>query len=114
VAVKFNYDRPSSSAFQSFSQPRPTFSEPGEYKVSGNRELRPTLIRDDGLRTYIEWGPSQAIPAVFAADRRGREQMVNGAMRSGTFTIDRVYEHLVFRIDRAKAVARRLDTGSTR
>jgi type IV secretion system protein VirB9 len=90
------------------SLPQPTFADPGRYKVSGSKELRPTAISDDGLRTYIEWGASQAIPAVFALDNLGREEMVNGFMRNGFFTIDRVHPRLVFRIDRAKANATRI------
>ena len=77
------------------------------YKVTGNRDVRPTSIRDDGARTYIQWGPSQAIPAIFAVDREGHEEIVNGYMRGAEFTLDRVYEKLVFRIDNAAATARR-------
>jgi type IV secretion system protein VirB9 len=77
----------------------------GQYNVRGNRELRPSAITDDGSKTYIEWRPDQAIPAVFALDRLKREEMVNGYMRDDVFTIDRVYDRLVFRIDRATATA---------
>lgn len=77
------------------------------YKLSGNRGVQPRAIHDDGLRTYIQWGQAQSIPAVFGVDEHGREQLVNGFMRDGTFTIDRVYARLVFRIDDASASARR-------
>lgn len=77
------------------------------WALSGNRELRPSLIRDDGVKTYLEWDPSVPIPAIFAVDRLGREEMVNGFMRGQTFVIDRVYDRLLFRIDRAEAEARR-------
>ncbi|RMB24879.1 type IV secretion system protein VirB9 [Sphingomonas sp. PP-F2F-G114-C0414] len=76
-----------------------------QYRIRGNPELRPSAITDDGSKTYIEWGPEQALPAVFALDRLKREEMVNGYMRDDVFTIDRVYERLVFRIDRATATA---------
>jgi len=78
-----------------------------QYKLSGNRSLLPNSISDDGVRTHIQWGPSQSLPAVFGLDERGGEELVNGHMRDGTFTIDRVYARLVFRIDDAKASARR-------
>ncbi len=81
---------------------------PGAYKLSGNKELRPASIRDDGARTFLQWEHDQAIPAVFSLDRLGREEMVNGYMRDGLFTIDRVHDRLVFRIDRAIARATRL------
>ncbi len=77
------------------------------YRMSGNRELWPSRIRDDGMKTYLEWRADQALPAVFALDRLGREEMVNGYMRGQTFTIDRVHERLVFRIDKASGQARR-------
>jgi type IV secretion system protein VirB9 len=78
-----------------------------EWKLAGNRELMPVSIRDDGTKTYLEWNPDQAIPAVLAIDRLKREEMINGYMRGSVFTIDRVYDHLVFRLDKASADARR-------
>lgn len=97
------------------SQAQPVHTEPAiastktekVWKLSGNRELLPSSIRDDGNKIYLEWNPEQAIPAVFALDRLKREEMVNGFMRGSVFTIDRVYERLVFRLDRVAAEARR-------
>lgn len=77
------------------------------YKLTGNKELRPSSIRDDGSKTYIQWNRDQPIPGVFALDRLGREEMVDGYMRDGTFTIDRIHDRLVFRIDDIKAQAAR-------
>lgn len=85
----------------------PDVPKPARYKITGTRELRPIGISDDGGKTYIEWSRDQAIPAVFAVDGLRREEMVNGYMRDDIFTIDRVYERLVFRIDRAMAMATR-------
>ena len=67
----------------------------------------PSSIRDDGEKTYVEWNADQAIPAVLAIDRLGREEMINAYMRGSVFTIDRVYDHLVFRLDKVYAEARR-------
>lgn len=86
----------------------PVIRVPGHYKLSGNKALQPTSMRDDGAKIYIEWGADQAIPAVFALDDLGQEQMVNGYMRGQIFTLDRVFDHLVFRIDRAEAAANRI------
>ncbi len=76
------------------------------YKLSGEKTLRPVRIADDGARTYIEWDPDQALPAVFAVNAQGGEEMVDGYMRAGIYTIDRVIPVLIFRIDKkwAKAV----------
>lgn len=86
----------------------------GIYRVSGERALRPALITDDGLRTYIEWGAEQSLPAVFGIGPTGAEEVVDGHMRGDRFTIDRVYSGLVFRIDRKSAKARRIGPGSGR
>jgi type IV secretion system protein VirB9 len=79
----------------------------GEYRLSGEAALRPSRIGDDGERTYIEWGKYQSLPAVFGIGTNGEEEVVDGYMREGVFTIDRVYTELVFRIDRKRAKARR-------
>lgn len=80
----------------------------GEYRVTGDSQLRPGSISDDGQRTYIEWGEYQYLPAVFGVGPSGEEEVVDGHMRGGVFTIDRVYGELVFRIDGDRARARRL------
>lgn len=77
------------------------------YSLKGAALLRPVRIGDDGTHTYIQWAEDQPIPAVFALDPRGTEQIVDGYMRGDLFTIDRVYPRLVFRIDRDRAEARR-------
>ena len=67
--------------------------------------------RLSGNKTYIEWGRDQAMPATFALGPTGSEQMVDGYMRGGIYTIDRVYETLIFRIDKKHAKAQRRDEG---
>lgn len=83
------------------------------WKLSGDKTLQPTSIRDDGRKTYITWLGDRAIPAVFALGPGGEEEMVEGYVRTGVFTIDRVYDDLRFRIDRRVAKAkRRTNVGS--
>jgi type IV secretion system protein VirB9 len=77
------------------------------YIISGSKALRPTSLRDDGTKTYIEWAADQALPATFAIGPAGDEQMVDGYIRAGVFTIDRVYSQLIFRIDNDSAKAKR-------
>ena len=85
------------------------------YRLKGAAILRPIRIGDDGVHTYIQWSEDQPIPAVFALDPRGNEQLVDGYMRGDLFTIDRVYPALVFRIDKDKAEAHRnMGQGSKR
>lgn len=102
VILRFTY-----GSTQRKSDATAASDEPLQYRLSGNRELLPTSIHDDGAKTYMQWAPDKAMPAVFALDRLGREEMVDGYMRSGSFTIDRVHERLVFRVDDIKAEARR-------
>jgi type IV secretion system protein VirB9 len=84
-----------------------------KYRLSGERALMPSKIVDDGERTYLEWGEYQSLPAVFGIGANGEEEVVDGYMREGVFTIDRVYRELVFRIDRKRARARRLSDVGT-
>jgi type IV secretion system protein VirB9 len=79
----------------------------GSYRISGSRRVRPVAVSDDGVRTLIEWGPSQPIPAVFALDDYGAETLVEGHMRNGLYVIDAVNRALVFRLDRQIARATR-------
>ena len=77
------------------------------YRLRGDRSVRPASIRDNGAKTVIEYGPGQALPAVFAIGPTGEEEVVDGYMRDGLFIIDRVHQELVFRIDKAEATATR-------
>jgi type IV secretory pathway VirB9-like protein len=78
------------------------------YRLSGEKSLRPARIGDDGTHMYLEWDEEQALPAVFALNALGEEEMVDGYMRSGVFTIDRVHQDLVFRIGKKRAQAKRV------
>lgn len=80
----------------------------GIYRQAGSASVRPTSITDDGTRTFIAFGEDQAIPAIFAIGPSGKEEMVDGYIRGGLYTLDRVYRELVFRIDDDTARARRV------
>ena len=103
--VRFSYRA------QAVQPPRPIEAIPQSpgvtYKISGNGDIRPSLIRDDGAKTYIVWRDDQPIPAVLAIGPGGKEEMVDGYIRGGIFTIDRVYRQITFRIDDKVAEARR-------
>lgn len=79
------------------------------YRLSGEKSLRPVRIGDDGTHMYLEWSEEQALPAVFALNAIGEEEMVDGYMRAGIFTIDRVHQTLVFRIGKKRAYAKRMN-----
>lgn len=93
----------------------PQFAPPGgmaqaveRYRLKGDKALRPDWIADDGQRMFLRWSEDKPMPAVFAVDDTGREMTVDGFMRNGAYTIDRVWPQLVFRIDRHMASATRL------
>jgi type IV secretion system protein VirB9 len=94
-ALRFNYG--GATAQQAIS-----------YKISGEPALRPSRISDDGARMYLEWPEDQPLPAVFALNAFGVEEIVDGYMRNGIFTIDRVHRELVFRIGKRTAAATRM------
>ena len=96
------------------SQPQDVPPDTGQYRLRGDRAVQPAAISDDGTKTYLTWGEKQAMPAVFAIGPSGEEEMVEGYMRGGVYTIDRVYAELVFRIDKEKARAQRRREGGRR
>ncbi len=81
------------------------------YRLKGDAALIPAAISDDGRKTYMQWGRYQAMPAVFAVGVSGKEEIVEGYMRDGVYTIDSISTRYVFRIDKQKATASRLDGG---
>lgn len=100
-AIRFRYPAPSNGA--------PADATPaGNYKLGGNRALRPRGMHDDGVHTYIEWPADQPLPAIYAVDGNGKESLVNGMMRDGRMVIDSIQKRLVFRIDRQRATATRV------
>jgi len=102
--VRFTYPAP---AVATVAATAPAMA-PGRYKVSGARAIRPTAIDDDGEKTYIVWPPEKPLPAIFAIDEKGREMLVDGAMRDGQYVIDSVKPKLLFRLDRDVASAVRV------
>jgi type IV secretion system protein VirB9 len=85
------------------------------YRISGDRQLRPTSVSDDGQHTYISWPKGAPIPAVYGIDRSGTETLVNGMMSTDdVYVVDGVPQILTFRIDSNAAHAERLKSRRTR
>jgi type IV secretion system protein VirB9 len=79
------------------------------YRLSGDRQLRPASISNDGDHTYISWPKAVPIPAVYALDRSGNETLVNGMMGTNdVYVIDGAPQELIFRIDHSAARAERM------
>ncbi len=79
-----------------------------KYKLSGSNALKPVLIYDDGLRTYIKFSSNQDMPAIFSIDDHGIESLVDGKMRDGYFVIDTIFQRLLFRLGGQTATAKRV------
>jgi type IV secretion system protein VirB9 len=77
------------------------------WRLTGDSAVRPATIADDGAKITLTFAPDQALPAVLALGPTGDEEVVNGYMRGQAYVIDRVYDALVFRIDKERAIARR-------
>lgn len=103
--VRFQYPAPPPAAVRAAETAANT---PGRYKLSGNKDIRPDAISDDGAKTYIAWRPEQDLPAVFMIDRDGRETLADGAMRDGIYVLDSVNNKLLFRVDRKLTTAVRV------
>lgn len=85
------------------------------YKLTGDRQLRPASISNDGQHTYVNWPRGAAIPAVYAIDQSGNEMLANGMMGTNdVYVIDGVPERLTFRIDDNAARAERIAPRRTR
>lgn len=67
------------------------------YSISGSPRNVPSRVFDDGARTYLEWPPGAATPAVFALGEDGAEMVVNFNMRGNLMVIERVGPAFVLR-----------------
>lgn len=57
------------------------------YRFSGNRQIMPLHVFDDGTFTYFELRKNQAVPAIFAVDdTQGKEAVVN-TRREGNYMV---------------------------
>lgn len=104
LSVRFNYPQRLAAAQQGEEQPKKIS---GTYKVSGAAPIRPSLIWDDGEKTFLDWPEGVEAPAIFAIDSAGSESLVNVYHRDGRFVIDAVYTRILFRLDRLTARADR-------
>lgn len=105
--VRLSYGQDISIAQPAIRSDEPITQLDWSYRLRGDKSVLPISVRDNGVKTVIEYAPGQALPAVFAIGPTGDEEVVDGYMRGDLFVIDRVHQRLVFRIDKEKARARR-------
>jgi type IV secretion system protein VirB9 len=114
--VQFRYPVPRAEApdtqYVDVSSPTRRLSR---YKVSGDRQLWPVSITDDGQRTFISWSKTSPIPAIYAPDRLGNDALVNGMMGADdVYVVDGAPQKLTFRIDNNVAHATRINLRKSR
>lgn len=107
VSVRIDDPQPARLTDASPQPLQPPVDPSGVYKLSGSKLLMPSIIWDDGRKTYLDWPENVELPAVFAIGPDGKEMLVNGYMRDGRFVIDMVYGMLLFRLDHEQARAQR-------
>ena len=86
---------------------QPSVAVSGSYRITGAKPIRPSVIWDDGAKTFLDWPENIEAPAIFAIDAGGNESLVNSHFRDGRFVIDGVHTRLLFRLDRLVAKAER-------
>jgi type IV secretion system protein VirB9 len=114
--VQFRYPAPSPAVADSqYVDVSAAARRLSQYKVWGDRLLRPQSVTDDGQHTYVVWAKGSPIPAVYAPDRVGNEVLLNGMMATDdVYVVDGAPQRLVFRIDRAIARAERINSRKSR
>ena len=98
------------SACQTGQGPDGLLADPGtrvfnfDWRLSGDPQVGPLQIFDNGVRTWLHFAPEQILPAVFG--RRNGQEILLSLKPSGQFQlVDGVWPDLVFRAGRAEAKA---------
>jgi type IV secretion system protein VirB9 len=108
-AIKFDYpeeERAKKEAQQKEKQlqkeSRPKQQKPKSlneaYRFSGNTQIIPVHVYDDGRFTYFELSPNQPVPAIFAVnDKEGKEAIVNLRRQGNTLIVQRLAPQFTLR-----------------
>jgi type IV secretion system protein VirB9 len=121
-ALRFEYPRAAVVAVKS-DTPKSEEVDPGSGKLEdvprrsrygfcGAREVMPTAVSDDGVRTTLVFGAHQPLPAVFGRESDGSEGLVNFTVEGTSVIVHRVSERWVLR--RGRAVGCLWGTASSR
>lgn len=77
-----------------------------DYASSGSEALAPLRVFDDGHFTYFQVREGGEVPAIFALDAHGEEELVNSQMRGDVMVVDRIADAFVLRYGRDAAIVR--------
>ncbi|GGZ23970.1 TrbG/VirB9 family P-type conjugative transfer protein [Asticcacaulis endophyticus] len=75
-----------------------------DYTFSGQADLVPLRVFDDGTSTYMRWSQGLVIPAIYAFGYDGSESMVNFAHVEGYIVIEQIAPAFVLRTGEARTV----------
>ena len=58
-----------------------------DYSFNGATNLKPKAVFDDGVFTYLKYGTTQPLPAIFAVDNRAGDESLVNVRRQGPYLI---------------------------
>lgn len=74
------------------------------WSKSGNEELLPENVFDDGEATFLTWPEGRAVPAILITDPAGTEGPVNFTVRGNTIVVEGVPPQIVLRAGKERAL----------
>lgn len=74
------------------------------WQKSGDEELLPENIFDDGEATYLSWPEGRSVPAILITNAAGTEGPVNFTVRGNTIVVQGVPSQIVLRAGKEKAL----------
>ena len=78
-----------------------------DWHLSGDRQIAPLQVFDNGKKTWLQFMPGQISPAIFRRAKSG-EYPLSYTRRDDYLIIDGVWPELIFRGGLARAVARKM------
>lgn len=79
-----------------------------EYEITGDAEIRPQRVFDDGTRTIIQFPDNMGLrPAIFVVNSEGQGEPVEYVPRGNSFELARTFEHgLLLKLGKLEARVR--------
>jgi type IV secretion system protein VirB9 len=74
------------------------------WSKSGNEQLLPESIFDDGEATFLSWPEGRSVPAILITDPAGTEGPVNFTVRGNTIVVEGVPPQIVLRAGKERAL----------
>ena len=97
----------SSAAAPAPAEPNGAAVDPADlnfaWSRSGEEDLLPENVFDDGEATFLTWPEGRAVPAILITDAKGTEGPVNFTVRGNTIVVEGVPPQIVLRSGKDKA-----------